>query len=161
VAHRVVEPVIETRRPFDAVYRDLRPGLVRTAYLIVGSSSEAEELVQDAFVQLHLRFETVDNPGAYLRVALVRSCVRRNQRRTMETERLARVAQNERSSEPVVDEMWSAIQRLRPERRAVLVLRFYEDLAHGEIARQLGCPVATVRTRVRRALADLRKELDR
>ena len=60
-----------------------------------------------------------------------------------------------------IDETWDAIQRLPPERRAVLVLRFYEDLAHEEIAQLLGCPVVTVRTRVHRALADLRKEVER
>ena len=43
--------------------------------------------------------------------------------------------------------------------RLVLVLRYYEDLPHEEIARLLDCPVVTVRTRARRALADLRKEL--
>jgi RNA polymerase sigma factor (sigma-70 family) len=79
----------------------------------------------------------------------------------MESERLARVSALDRSPEHVVDEMWLALLRLSPERRAVLVLRFYEDLPHAEIARIVGCPVATVRTRVRRALADLRKELGR
>ncbi|MDQ1478095.1 MAG: hypothetical protein QOE62_3324 [Actinomycetota bacterium] len=157
----MVEPDVGQRPSFDAVYRDLRPALIRTAFLIVGSTAEAEELVQDAFVQLHQRFEAIDAPAAYLRVALVRSCVRRNERRTMESDRLARMPSPALAGEPAVDEMWSALRRLRPERRAVLVLRFYEDLAHSEIARLLDCPVATVRSRVRRALTDLRKELDR
>ena len=134
---------------------------VRTAFLIVGSVAEAEELVQDAFVRLHEHFERVDNPEAYVRVVLVRACVRRNRRRTMESDRLERLAAPDVGGEPEIDEMWSAVQRLRPERRAVLILRFYEDLSHGEIARLLGCPVATVRTRTRRGLADLRKELGR
>lgn len=156
-----MEAEVGQRPSFDAVYRDHRAALVRTAFLIVGSTAEAEELAQDAFIQLHQRFETVDNPGAYLRVVLVRAALRRNQRRTMESDRLARLGSPTPHGEPAVDEMWTALQRLRPERRAVLVLRFYDDLAHGEIARLLDCPVATVRSRVRRALADLRKELDR
>jgi DNA-directed RNA polymerase specialized sigma24 family protein len=43
----------------------------------------------------------------------------------------------------------------------VLVLRFYDDLPLTEIARLVGCPAATARTRLRRGLADLRKELER
>lgn len=146
---------------FEAVYRSTRPALLRIAFLIVGSSAEAEELVQDAFMHLHEQFDKVDSPGAYVRVALVRSCVRRNRRRAMEADRLARLDAPEETAGLEIDEMWAAVQNLRPERRAVLVLRFYEDLAHTEIARVLDCPVATVRTRVRRALTDLRKELDR
>jgi RNA polymerase sigma factor (sigma-70 family) len=157
----VAEPALVMRASFEEVYRSLRPSLIRVAFLIVGSSGEAEELVQEAFVHLHRRFETVDTPDAYVRVVLVRSCVRSNQRRAMESERLARVSALDRSPEYEVDEMWLALQRLSPQRRAVLVLRFYEDLPHAEIARLVGCPVATVRTRVRRALADLRKELGR
>ncbi|MDQ1435621.1 MAG: hypothetical protein QOF59_2437, partial [Actinomycetota bacterium] len=45
----MVEPDVGQRPSFDAVYRDLRPALIRTAFLIVGSTAEAEELVQDAF----------------------------------------------------------------------------------------------------------------
>jgi RNA polymerase sigma factor (sigma-70 family) len=154
----VVPPVL-TDRSFDAVYRDARPGLVRLAYLIVGSQPVAEELVQEAFLRLHQHFAEVENPGGYLRVALVRLCVTANRRRAMEAERLERAVDRVGPPEHEIDEMWTAVQRLRPERRAVLVLRYYEDLPHEEIARLLDCPVVTVRTRARRALADLRKEL--
>jgi RNA polymerase sigma-70 factor, ECF subfamily len=50
---------------------------------------------------------------------------------------------------------------VRAERRAVLVLRYYDDLPVRDIAALVGCPEATVRTRLHRGLADLRKELDR
>ena len=144
---------------FDEFYRESRPGLIRVAYLIVGSEPVAEELVQEAFLRLHQRFAEVDNPGGYLRVALVRLCVKTNRRRTAERELLERSADRVAPADHEIDEMWAAVQRLRPERRAVLVLRYYEDLPHEEIARIVGCPVVTVRTRVRRALAELRKEL--
>ncbi len=55
----------------------------------------------------------------------------------------------------------SAGQLLRPERRAVVVLRYWADLPHGETAEILDCPIATVRTRLHRVLADLRKEVNR
>jgi RNA polymerase sigma factor (sigma-70 family) len=159
VSQSSVAPSV-TERSFEAVYRAARPALIRLAYLIVGSQPVAEELVQEAFLRLHARFAEVDNPEGYLRVALVRLCTKANQRRVMETERLRRAAGVVGPPEHEIDEMWAAVQRLRPERRAVLVLRYYEDLPHDDIARLLGCPVVTVRTRVRRALADLRKELE-
>lgn len=146
-------------RSFDDVYRVSRPGLVRLAYLIVGSSAVAEELVQEAFLRLHQRFAEVDNPPAYLRVTVIRLCTTAKRRVATETDRMQRARDGLAPGEHQIDETWDAIQRLQPDRRAVLVLRFYEDLPHEEIARLLGCPVVTVRTRVHRALADLRKEL--
>jgi RNA polymerase sigma factor (sigma-70 family) len=148
-----------TDESFEALYRDARPALIRLAYLIVGSQSVAEELVQEAFLRLHQRFDDVENPGGFLRVALVRMCVRTNDRRAMEADLLERTVDRGLLAEPEFDDMWAAVQALRPERRTVLILRYYEDLPHDEIARLLGCPVVTVRTRARRALADLRKEL--
>ena len=150
-----------THQSFEELYRDSRPGLVRLAYLIVGTRAVAEELVQEAFLRLHQHFAEVENPAGYVRVALVRLCATSNRRRAMEVERLERAAERAGDAEPEVDETWAVVQRLRPERRVVLVLRYYEDLPHEEIARLLGCPTVTVRTRVRRALADLRKELER
>ena len=128
-----------TAPSFDDFYRQSRAGLVRVAYLIVGSQAVAEELVQEAFVRLHERFATVENPGGYVRVVLVRLCVRTNERRAMETMLLERTAPRVQP-EPEPDAMWDAVQRLRPERRAVLVLRYYEDLPHDEIARHSGLP---------------------
>jgi RNA polymerase sigma factor (sigma-70 family) len=79
----------------------------------------------------------------------------------MEADRLARVGEPGPTGLGEIDTTWDALRSLRPERRAVLVLRYYEDLSHADIAELLGCPVATVRTRLHRGLADLRKELER
>ena len=146
---------------FDDVYRESRPGLLRLAYLVVGSRAVAEEVVQEAFLRLHQRFPTVEQPAAYVRVAVVRLAVTTNKRRAMEIDRLERTRARADAPAPELDETFAAVLRLRPERRIVLILRYYEDLPHDEIARLLGCPVVTVRTRVRRALGDLRKELER
>jgi RNA polymerase sigma factor (sigma-70 family) len=144
---------------FEALYAGLRPRMVRLAYLSVGSTAVAEEIVQEAFVGLHRHFDRVDNPSAYLRKTVVNLCITARRRREMEAERLAVLGEPGRTGEVEVDEMWDVLARLRPERRLVLVLRYYEDLSHRDIARLIGCPVATVRTRVRRGLSDLRKEL--
>ena len=62
--------------------------------------------------------------------------------------------------EPVVDDTWNAVQRLSPIQRAVVVLRFYEDLPLTEIAQAVGRPDSTVRSDLRRALQHLRQELN-
>jgi RNA polymerase sigma factor (sigma-70 family) len=148
------------RSAFDLVYVEQRPPLVRLATLLVRSQPVAEEIVQEAFVRLFERFDSVDNPPAFLRTVTVRLASTWRSRHHMEGERLRLVppALSTAMAEP--DETWEAIGRLRPERATVLLLRFYEDLTHDEIARILGCPTATVRSRVRRGLVDLRKELE-
>ena len=148
-------------RSFDDVFASARAPMVRVAFLIVGSQAVAEEIVQDAFAGLYTRFDAVENAVAYVRTAVVRGAVSWKKRRAMETDRLARVPEPGATGIGEIDTTWDALRALRPERRAVLVLRFYDDLSHAQIAEILGCPVATVRTRLHRGLSDLRKELER
>lgn len=147
---------------FDAVFTEERPGLVRLAFLLTGSAATAEELVQDAFIGLHQASrggEVIRNPAAFLRVVLVRRCSSWRRRRSTEASKLAMLEEPGPVGEPEVDETWDALSRLRPERRIALVLRYYADLEFSAIAEILGVPSATVRTRVHRGLADLRREL--
>ena len=111
-------------------------------------------------MRLYANFGDVENPAGYLRTAVVRLALTWRTRHAMETERVAMLPRTGSHVAPEPDETWEAIGRLRPERAAVLVLRFYEDLSNRDISRILGCPEATVRSRTRRALNDLRKELD-
>ena len=147
-------------RTFDDVYRDERPKLVRTAFLIVRSQHVAEELVHDGFVRLHQNWATVERPGGFLHTAVVHLCLTWLKRRDMEHDRLRRVA-DPAGAEQEPDELWDAIGRLDPDRRAVLVLRYYDDLTYEQIAEVIGCPVGTVRSRLNRGIADLRGEIER
>jgi RNA polymerase sigma factor (sigma-70 family) len=149
------------RSRFDVVYAEQRSRVVRTAYLVVGSYAIAEELAQEAFVRLHARFTEIANPGGFLTTAVVRLAISWRRRDTRERLHLATMDEPGPTGEVVLDETWDALDALAPERRAALVLRFYEDMSHEEIAAAMGCRVATARTRVHRALADLRKELER
>ena len=150
---------------FDAVYRAELVGVTRVAYLVVRSEAVAEELAQEAFLRLYDRFDEVDNPAGFLRTVVVRLGSTWRARNRMEHERLALVA----GARPIdsddagfdIDETWEALGRLDTDRAAVLVLRFYEDLSHAEIGEIVGASAATVRSRTRRALNDLRKELER
>ena len=146
---------------FDTVYRDGREGVVRVAFLVVGSRAVAEELAQEAFLRLHAHFDDVRNPGGFLRTTVVRLAISWRRRATAEASRLAMVGEPGPTGSPELDTTWDALAALAPERRAALVLRFYEDLDYAAIAAAMGCRVATARTRVHRGLADLRKELAR
>jgi RNA polymerase sigma factor (sigma-70 family) len=152
---------LSTGASFAEIFAAERVAMVRVAYLIVGSRAVAEEIVQDAFAGLYVRFDAVDNPAAYVRTAVVRGAVTWKKRRAMETDRMARIDEPLPTGIGEIDTTWEALRALRPERRAVLVLRYYEDLSHAQIAALLSCAVATVRTRLHRGLADLRKELER
>jgi RNA polymerase sigma factor (sigma-70 family) len=146
---------------FDAVYAAEHVAMVRLAFLLVRSQPVAEELTQEAFLRLWANFGSVESPSGFLRTVVVRLASTWRTRHHMERDHLERldVEVAESPSEP--DETWTAIGRLRPERTEVLVLRFYADLDHREIAEIVGCSPATARSRLRRALADLRKEITR
>ncbi len=151
---------LELPAGFDEVYRSQRTALLRLAYLLVRSQAVAEELTQDAFARLYQHFDQVENPPGFVRTTLVRLCLTWQSRHEMERDRLTRVGEPAPLGEPHIDQMWDALARVRPERRAVLVLRYYDDLPIRAIAALVGCPEPTVRTRLHRGLADLRKELE-
>jgi RNA polymerase sigma-70 factor (sigma-E family) len=133
--------------------------------LLTGSRAEAEELAQEALVRTWWRWKLVrrpDDPGSYARRVLVnrrRSLLRRA---TVEARSLAR-SRPEELVVPAGDEramvLWQAVQALPARQRAVLVLRFREDLPEAEVARLLGLPLGTVKSLGHRAMARLRQRL--
>jgi RNA polymerase sigma-70 factor (sigma-E family) len=142
---------------FDDVYREHRMPLTRLARVITGSNAVAEELVQEAFVRLHQRWQEVRNPPGFLRAALTNLC--RSYLRRARLERLRAPRPAEQLGEPVLDETWAAVCRLPFRQRAVLALRYYADLPEGEVAAVLGCSLGTVKSARHRAIARLRREL--
>jgi RNA polymerase sigma-70 factor (sigma-E family) len=145
----------ESRTELEALYRLQRDPMVRLARLMTGSKATAEEVVQEAFLRVADRVVSVDNPEGYLRTTVVN--LARNNRRRSGFERQLPPPDIIHTSEPEVDEMWAAVCRLPFSQRAVLALRFYEDLSENEIARTLGCRPGTVKSRLHRGLANLRK----
>lgn len=146
---------------FDVLYKASNGRMVRLAWLLVGSRAVAEELVHDAFLAVYQRWDDIDNPGGYLRRTVVNHSLQWQRRRHREHDLLAVIGEPPPTGDPAVDTMWDAIARLPADRRAVVVLRYWADLPHDEIAEILGCPVGTVRSRLHRALADLRNEVER
>jgi RNA polymerase sigma-70 factor (sigma-E family) len=146
---------------FDELYRSAHRPMVRLAWLLVGSRAVAEEVVHDSFLVVHERWSSIDEPAAYLRRVVANDAISWRRRHQREGELLSLVGEPPPTGDVAVDHMWDAVERLRPERRAVVVLRYWADLPHAEIAALLGCPVATVRSRLHRALSDLRREVER
>ena len=142
---------------FEEHYRDHRLALVRLAYLMCGSRELAEDLVQTVFTSAQPRWHAIDNHVAYLKRAVVN---RAKDGQRQDVRRRCVSAPEERVVHaPEIDETWALVQRLPWERRAVVVLHYYEDLPFVEVARILDRPDATVRSDHRRALDWLREEL--
>jgi RNA polymerase sigma-70 factor (sigma-E family) len=139
------------------------PALVRYATLLCGDPVEAEELVQSALVRVTLRWPFVrdkDNPHAYVKRAIVHGNINRWRRvrsRETPTDNVPEVVVADRSASVADhDAVRRALAALPPRQRAVLVLRYLDDLTEQETADVLGCAVGTVKSQTHKALANLR-----
>jgi RNA polymerase sigma-70 factor (sigma-E family) len=135
--------------------------LLRTAYLLTGSHEQAEDLVQSALLAVMSRWRRVEQPEAYLRRVMVNLLVARARRRRV-VEVLTAVLPDRpvATDEPAVpDEVWTAVRSLPARMRAVLVLRYWEDLSEAQVAEVLGCSVGSVKSQASRGLARLRELL--
>lgn len=151
------EPSSELSAELATLYRRQREPMVRLARLFTGSSAVAEEVVQEAFLRMHQQRTRPQNPEGYLRTTVAN--ISKNHMRRLRLERGAPVEDRVTFNDPVIDETWAAVCRLPFRQRAVLALRFYEDMAQADIARVLGCRVGTVKSNLHRGLSKLREEL--
>lgn len=137
------------------------PALQRFATLLCGDSEEGEDLAQRALVKAYAawpRIRAREAVEGYTRTTLTRLFLTDRRRRRLTTVPLD---QGREVAAPSVDTvgreaMWSQVLRLPPRQRAVLVLRYYEDLSEAAIAETLGCSRGTVKSQCSKALANLR-----
>ena len=144
---------------FDDLYRaEYRP-MVRLARGLVDTSERAEEIVQDAFAKVFERWSRLDEPGGYLRTAVVNGA--RSELRKREVRR--RVGLTRRASPPLIEQDYliDALEALPPNQKTALVLRFYGDMSEKEIAEAMGVRPGTVKSATSRGLAALRKAIER
>lgn len=141
----------------EVVYRSSWLALTRLAYLLVGDRTEAEDIVQTVFASAAARWDTINEPAAYLRRAVVNRANDTHRRSYRQAPTVLGVTAS--IGEPEIDETWGVVCGLPAAQRAVVVLRFYEDLALADIAEVLGRAPSTVRSDLRRALAKLRELL--
>jgi RNA polymerase sigma-70 factor (sigma-E family) len=141
--------------------------LARFAYLMCGDRAQAEEAVAEAFSRAwpQWRKGKVDDLLPYLRRTIVHQIYHRSRRRRLERreEELRRPAAPDGRFEHHVDErhtLWPLVTRLPLPQRVVVVLRIVEDLSEEQAAELIGVPVGTVKSRLSRALANLRSMME-
>lgn len=146
--------------PFVDFYRLHYPSAVRLAWLLTHDHSVTDDVVQDAFLHIRPRFDTVLDGQAYLRACVVNGCrdrARSSQRSTARLRLVSATMLSSSSDHP--SELLDAVATLPYSQRAAVVLRYWADLPEAEIARILGVRPSTVRSLVGRALSALRKDL--
>lgn len=150
-----------------AEYAQARQGhLLRTAYLLCGDPHQAQDLAQEMLTNLYRfwsRAGKADSVDAYARRMLVNAYL--THRRKLKRERDTHLALALGTPPPAADEselrlgLLAALEQLGKRGRAVLVLRFWEDLSVEAIAAALGCSVGTVKSQTSRSLVRLREVL--
>ncbi|MFD7133925.1 SigE family RNA polymerase sigma factor [Streptomyces sp. NPDC059894] len=138
--------------------------LVRTAYLLTGDVHHAEDLTQTALAKAYRSWRRIsrsDNPEAYVRRMLV-SCNSDRFRKRRVTEALTAAPPEVAGRDEAVGRveergsLLAGLARLPARQRAVVVLRYWEDLSEAEVAEVLGCSPGTVKSQASKALAKLR-----
>ena len=154
-------------RAFEQLFEGHKNLVFKTAYLILDDASEAEDALQETFLKAYRSLGTYDpSRGAFttwLYRITVNHCL-------SQRHRLARFLRSREQVDVGVSTslenelaegqaLHSALARLSPKLRAVLVLRFFLDLSYAEIAQVLAVPLGTVKSRLNLALKKARQEL--
>lgn len=138
--------------------------LHRAAYLIVGDVGLAQDLVQEALTKTYVAWPRLRDPGnaeAYTRKAITTTAISWFRRKSWYGERPAEVVPDRADAGhadavAVRTTLMQALAQLPPRQRAVVVLRYYEDLTEAQTAAMLGCAVGTVKSQASAALSKLR-----
>ncbi|SHN46994.1 SigE family RNA polymerase sigma factor [Cryptosporangium aurantiacum] len=150
---------------FDEYVAARGTALLRFAYLLTGDYHLAEDVLQEALAKVHGRWSRIadaERPTAYVQKAILRQYLSWRRRRSSTETPVAAAPEafapgSDHAEEFAQrDSLWHALEELPRQQRAVLVLRFYEDLDDAEISRLVGCSVTTVRSHASRGLARLR-----
>lgn len=159
-------------RTFEEFVLARRPALLRSAYLLTGDRGQAEDLVQDVLERTYLhwgRIVRTDDPSVYVRRVLVNTANNRWRRLRARVREVPLGPAHDRGGsrsgdhgEGVAtrDALLRALAELPAGQRAVVVLRYFEDLSEAETARVLGRSVGTVKSQAARGLARLRGVLE-
>jgi RNA polymerase sigma-70 factor (sigma-E family) len=147
------------REDFEAFVAARYGALLRTAYLLTGDHHDAEDLLQQSLVKAVGAWgRIVGDPEPYVRTILVRQNVsrwRRRRWREVHTDLPPDRGVEDTGAEDRV-RLQQALALLAPRQRAVIVLRYYDDLTEAQTAEALGIAVGTVKSQTRDALRTLR-----
>ncbi|ANH36798.1 RNA polymerase sigma-E factor [Nocardioides dokdonensis FR1436] len=162
------------RAPTDGARRDAefteylaarQAALLRTAYLVCGDRHQAEDVLQTALAKLYLSWDKVRDRGAldaYVRRIVVNETTSAWRRPWHRRERATDALPETAAHHDAYDEgrsaaLWAVVRSLPPKARAVVVLRYYEQLTEAETAQALGVSTGTVKSQCNRAMALLRE----
>jgi RNA polymerase sigma-70 factor (sigma-E family) len=155
---------VSIEESFREYVRARTPALSRAAYLLTGDFHLAEDLVQQALLRVAGRWErltALGDPDPYVRRVLYTQHVSRWRRARLRLDLRAEVPEQAVPDGSAAVELSHTVRRalrlLTPRQRAVLVLRYFEDLSEAETAAILGCAVGTVKSQTRHALTRLRQ----
>lgn len=158
---------LQAVRQFDTVVRKHQSMVFSIAYHLLHDRTLAEEVAQDVFLQLHRCLEKLqsdEHVTFWLRKVTVHRAIdterSRSSRPEVALEEVAEPADAPFASDPMLSERLRQLVASLPEKaRAVVVLRYQEEMGPEEISRMLGMPVATVKSNLQRALAMLREKV--
>jgi RNA polymerase sigma-70 factor (sigma-E family) len=161
--HRDGRPVKRRGGSLEELYDSHIDKAVRLGYLLTGDEELAQDMAHDAFVRLFVRFHDIrskDAFDAYLRRTIVNLASDRYRRRLLQRkyERAHHPVEAERDQPDIElrDELWRAMQELPPRQRAVVVIRYYEDLSEAQVGEALDCSPAAAKSLIARGIRRLR-----
>lgn len=142
------------------------PGLLRYGHALTGNPHDAADLVQAVLEKVGARWVAVqrkgDDPLAYVRRAMANTHIsiwRRRRRENLVADLPDSGADAPELTRLENEPLWQALRNLPPRQRAVIVLRYYENLSEAEIAHALGISCGTVKSQTSKAMASLRTRL--
>jgi RNA polymerase sigma-70 factor (sigma-E family) len=151
---------------FAAFFATAWPRLFRATWLVAGDPHHAEDALQTAFVQAYAKWGRVSSardPEAYVRRMAINAALTRHRKSSTRRETVVAGPVDEQTpvaeSDAPDDEVWQAVLGLPPRQRAIVVLRYYEDLSEAQIAEVLDCRPGTVKSQASAALGHLRSRL--
>lgn len=158
-----LRPATAVDESFESVFRREYAPVARMAYLMLGSTGEAEEVTQDAFASLLVRWDRIDNPPGFVRTAVLNGCRDIGRRRNVRRRAMQRLRPIEEPSVPDATahrEVIEALAGLDLPLREVIVLRYYLDHTVDQIAALTNVASGTVKSRLHRAAGLLGQSLD-
>ncbi|MFJ2610174.1 SigE family RNA polymerase sigma factor [Streptomyces sp. NPDC091279] len=173
-ASAAAEPASQTLAypSFASYVRARQPVLLRAARSLTANPCDAEDLLQTALTKTYVAWERIEDHRAldgYVRRALLNTRTSQWRKRKVdefvceelpEPEPLPGDEDDPAERQALHDAMWRAIMRLPARQRAMVVLRYYEDLSEVQTAEVLGVSVGTVKSAVSRALGKLREDAE-
>ncbi|WP_037763556.1 SigE family RNA polymerase sigma factor [Streptomyces sp. FXJ7.023] len=149
---------------FSSYVKARQPVLLRTARSLTANPSDAEDLLQTALTKTYVAWERIEDHRAldgYVRRALLNTRTSQWRKRKVDEfacDELRPAGDAPAERQALRDAMWRAITKLPARQRAMVVLRYYEDLSEAQTAEVLGVSVGTVKSAVSRALGKLRED---